>query len=95
MCASALRQIGIRKVYFGCSNDKFGGCGGVLNIHEGDKVDGGGGYEVVGGIYSSSAVAKLRERYFLGRTEGPLSLPASKGRRDLKTDNLPIDVDIL
>ena len=79
MCASALSQIGIRKVYFGCSNDLFGGCGSVLKIHEGDKVDGGGRYEVVGGIYSSNAVAKLRELYVQGRTEEPLSPLARKG----------------
>lgn len=33
MCASALRQLGIRGVYFGCFNDRFGGTGGVLKIH--------------------------------------------------------------
>lgn len=33
MCAAALRQYGIRAVYFGCHNDKFGGTGGVMNIH--------------------------------------------------------------
>ncbi|KAI8636573.1 cytidine deaminase-like protein [Parasitella parasitica] len=33
MCASALRQIGIRHVYFGCGNDKFGGNGSVFNIN--------------------------------------------------------------
>ncbi|KAI9826148.1 MAG: tRNA(adenine34) deaminase [Thelocarpon impressellum] len=33
MCASALRQYGIRSVYFGCANDRFGGTGGVLSIH--------------------------------------------------------------
>lgn len=33
MCASALRQYGIRTVYYGCSNDRFGGTGSVLSIH--------------------------------------------------------------
>lgn len=33
MCSSALRQVGIKKVYFGCSNERFGGCGGVVSIH--------------------------------------------------------------
>ena len=33
MCASLLRQMGIRKVYFGAVNDKFGGTGGVFSIH--------------------------------------------------------------
>jgi tRNA-specific adenosine deaminase 2 len=36
MCASLLRQIGVRKVYFGAQNEKFGGTGGVLNIHSGN-----------------------------------------------------------
>jgi len=34
MCASALRQLGIREVYFGCMNQRFGGCGGVLGVNE-------------------------------------------------------------
>ena len=33
MCASLLRQFGVRRVFFGASNEKFGGTGGVLNIH--------------------------------------------------------------
>ncbi|KAK1758318.1 putative tRNA-specific adenosine deaminase [Echria macrotheca] len=33
MCASLLRQLRIRKVYFGAVNDKFGGTGGVFRIH--------------------------------------------------------------
>ncbi|KAK0753654.1 hypothetical protein B0T18DRAFT_20465 [Schizothecium vesticola] len=34
MCASLLRQLGIKKVFFGAVNDKFGGTGGVLRIHK-------------------------------------------------------------
>jgi tRNA(Arg) A34 adenosine deaminase TadA len=33
MCASLLRQLRIRKVFFGAVNDKFGGTGGVFRIH--------------------------------------------------------------
>ncbi|KAI9648955.1 tRNA(adenine34) deaminase [Ciborinia camelliae] len=41
MCASLLQQFGIRKVWYGAVNDKFGGNGGVLNIHVGNgKFDG-------------------------------------------------------
>ncbi|PBP26619.1 tRNA-specific adenosine deaminase subunit TAD2 [Diplocarpon rosae] len=32
MCASLLRQFGVRRVFFGGINEKFGGTGGVLNI---------------------------------------------------------------
>lgn len=34
MCASALRQVGIKEVYYGCGNDRFGGCGSVLGVNE-------------------------------------------------------------
>ncbi|KAI1101443.1 cytidine deaminase-like protein [Jackrogersella minutella] len=37
MCASFLRQTGIKKVYFGAVNDKFGGTGGVFKIHQNSK----------------------------------------------------------
>ena len=34
MCAFALRLIGLCNVVFGCRNDRFGGCGSVLDVHE-------------------------------------------------------------
>lgn len=33
MCASALRQMGIKEVFYGCENDRFGGCGSVLGVN--------------------------------------------------------------
>ena len=35
MCAEALALIKIRKVYFGCYNERFGGNGSVIKINEG------------------------------------------------------------
>ncbi|CAK9158318.1 unnamed protein product [Ilex paraguariensis] len=32
-CAAALSTIGIKEVYYGCANDKFGGCGSILSLH--------------------------------------------------------------
>lgn len=34
MCASALRQLGIKEVFYGCGNDRFGGCGSVLGVND-------------------------------------------------------------
>uniref|UniRef100_A0A6B2LLF3 CMP/dCMP-type deaminase domain-containing protein n=1 Tax=Arcella intermedia TaxID=1963864 RepID=A0A6B2LLF3_9EUKA len=34
MCAYGLLLAGIRNVVFGCSNQRFGGCGSVLPIHQ-------------------------------------------------------------
>ena len=33
MCAAALRQVGIKEVYYGCSNDRFGGNGSIYKLH--------------------------------------------------------------
>ena len=41
MCAHALNIVGVKNVYFGQYNDKFGGCGSVLNAYK---------YEWEGGI---------------------------------------------
>ena len=35
MCAAALRDMKIKTVVFGCSNDRFGGCGSILSVHNG------------------------------------------------------------
>jgi tRNA-specific adenosine deaminase 2 len=34
MCAGALALIGIGEVLFGCYNDKFGGAGSILDVHQ-------------------------------------------------------------
>ncbi|XP_040374357.1 tRNA-specific adenosine deaminase TAD2 isoform X3 [Rosa chinensis] len=33
MCAAALSIVGIKEVFYGCANDKFGGCGSILSLH--------------------------------------------------------------
>jgi tRNA-specific adenosine deaminase 2 len=42
MCAAALAQVGIGMVCFGCRNERFGGCGSVMNLHGSDSDDEGG-----------------------------------------------------
>lgn len=56
MCASALAQVGIRRVIFGCKNDKFGGCGSILNLHEGQ-------YDVIEGNCKDEAIAIFQSFY--------------------------------
>lgn len=34
MCAGALSLLGFERVYYGCANDKFGGNGSILSIHQ-------------------------------------------------------------
>ena len=38
MCAAALRHVRIGRVVYGCANDKFGGCGSILHLHQRDDI---------------------------------------------------------
>ena len=53
MCAFGLRQLGVRRVVFGCRNDKFGGCGSVLSVHD----------DALGDAPAFSAVSASRSQY--------------------------------
>jgi tRNA-specific adenosine deaminase 2 len=97
MCASLLRQFGVRNVFFGASNEKFGGCGGVLNIHVGngasDREDEGeedrrrrheGDYEVSGGWLREEAILMLRRFYVQENGRAPEPKRRGKEERVLK-----------
>jgi len=68
MCASLLRQLGIRKVYFGAANERFGGAGGVMDIHDCEAVD--PPYEVSGGWLREEAIVMLRRFYVQENEKG-------------------------
>ena len=72
MCASALRQFGIRSVYFGCLNDRFGGTGGVMTVHMDDSVD--PAYPVYGGLFREEAIMLLRRFYVQENDKGEFSI---------------------
>lgn len=82
MCASALRQLNIRKVIFGCHNDRFGGCGGVFSLHNDVWKTKDDGYEVLAGVNRREAIMLLRRFYLLENDTAPK--PALKSSRVLK-----------
>ncbi|KAK1414522.1 hypothetical protein QVD17_30268 [Tagetes erecta] len=72
MCASALSFLGIKEVYYGCANDKFGGCGSILSLHTTSCEEvGGKSYKCTGGIMAEEAVALFRNFYELGNPNAP------------------------
>eukprot|EP00250_Pteridium_aquilinum_P013804 c21584_g1_i1 orf=537-1127(-) len=80
MCAAALSILGIGKVFYGCGNDRFGGCGSVLAIHSDGCGPCGGSlpadYKIqsiqcVGGLLAEDAVALLRGFYEQGNPNAP------------------------
>lgn len=72
MCASALAQLGVRRVYYGCRNDKFGGCGSILAVHEGH-------FECVEGCGKREAVALFR-RFYARHNDRTVETPLAKRR---------------
>jgi tRNA-specific adenosine deaminase 2 len=87
MCASMLRQYGVRAVYFGCWNDRFGGAGGVLSVHAGAGVD--PPLQVHGGIFREEAIMLLRRFYVQENDKAPE--PKQKKLRELKTEIVPLE----
>ncbi|XAR67018.1 tRNA(adenine(34)) deaminase [Bertholletia excelsa] len=77
MCASALSILGIKEVYYGCANDKFGGCGSILSLHSrsSEALTSSGaqhkGFKCTGGIMASEAVSLLRSFYEQGNPNAP------------------------
>lgn len=63
MCASALKLANIKTWVYGCSNERFGGCGSVLNIHK-DKSEGNQNeVTVIKGIQEDLAIKLLQSFY--------------------------------
>lgn len=72
MCAAALSILGIKEVYYGCPNDKFGGCGSILSLHStGSGFQPRKGFKCQGGIMASEAVSLLQTFYEQGNPNAP------------------------
>jgi tRNA-specific adenosine deaminase 2 len=73
MCAAALARVGIAKVYFGCHNDKFGGTGSIMSLHEdGAPVPSfARPYTCYSGLLKNQAVSLLQRFYEMGNPHAP------------------------
>ncbi|XP_074350444.1 tRNA-specific adenosine deaminase TAD2-like [Apium graveolens] len=78
MCAAALSILGIKEVFYGCANDKSGGCGSILAMHTSqpewstrDRVSNRKGFKCTGGIMASEAISLLRSFYERGNPNAP------------------------
>ena len=78
MCISALLFHKIKKIFYGCSNERFGGCGGVLSIHRSNPFN--PDIEISAGHQKERAIALLRSFY---ETENK-NCPELKRRKKLK-----------
>ena len=92
MCAAALAKLGVRKVYFGCHNDRFGGNGSILSVHQdaypsssSSDVQHGATYHpypVEAGLLKDEAIALFQRFYTMENQRAP---EAKRKRRPEKT----------
>eukprot|EP00892_Ulva_mutabilis_P008078 jgi/Ulvmu1/5642/UM231_0005.1 len=97
MCAGALALLGIASATYGCSNDKFGGTGSILSVHEtGCGGCGGTGsmstYPSRGGLCAEDAVDLLRAFYVAGNPAAPQPhrAPRHDLLEELRKGNVPV-----
>lgn len=78
MCAAALRLLRIPLVVFGCSNERFGGCGSVLDVSSARLPDTGSSFKCVSGLRAEEAVEMLKAFY---KQENP-NAPKPRSRKE-------------
>ena len=84
MCAGALSLLCFQSVTYGCPNDKFGGNGSIVPVHDlgcggcrassssqADESSGAGGtYVARSGLYAQEAIKLLQDFYIAGNPNG-------------------------
>ncbi|XP_003971488.2 tRNA-specific adenosine deaminase 2 [Takifugu rubripes] len=78
MCAAALRLLNIPTVVYGCRNERFGGCGSILDVSSADLPQTGNTFKCVSGHRAGEAVEMLKTFY---KQENP-NAPKPKTRKD-------------
>ena len=89
MCASALSILNIKKVFYGCSNKKFGGNGSILSLNN----ENGFGFNLIpknfrfsylskGGFHKNDAINLLKNFYEKGNNKLPVNKRARKVEND-------------
>lgn len=57
-----MARVGIRRVFYGCKNDRFGGCGSILHLHLPTAIKSKShlGYPIISGLLEKEAIHLLR-----------------------------------
>ena len=85
MCAAALRISGLTRVVYGCVNDRFGGCGSVLNIAR-DPLPDMLPLECEAGLESAEAMRLLKLFYTNTNPNAPKPKDKSKKQKITTSD---------
>lgn len=78
MCAAAIAKVGVKRVVFGCHNDRFGGNGSILPIHNNAQYN-TQCYDVVTGVLKEEAVELFQRFYESENRRAPEAKRRKKG----------------
>lgn len=81
MCAGALHNLHLKQLTYGCQNDRFGGCGTVLDT--GLLAD--NPCKVVGGVRSQEAMQLLKDFYKGTNPNAPVPNVKKKSGRNAES----------
>jgi tRNA-specific adenosine deaminase 2 len=71
MCAAALAKLNIARVYFGCSNDRFGGNGSILHVHSDAQRYGLHRYPIEKGLLEKETIEIFQTFYTTENRRAP------------------------
>lgn len=77
MCAAALSLVGIGRVYFGCRNERFGGNGSILSVHQEAERLSQHSYPIEEGLLKDEAI-EIFQRFYMSENR---RAPEQKRRR--------------
>jgi tRNA-specific adenosine deaminase 2 len=77
MCMSALYNLKIKEIFFGCKNDRFGGST-VVNVADFIKVQ----TKVQGGIFEDEAMDLLKQFYQMENPSAPISAKSKQKKNE-------------
>ena len=90
MCASYLRQLGLKNVIYGCGNDRFGGAGTILPLHNDPKLP-HKPLTCIDGICRTEAIQLLRNFYIQENESAPT--PKLKKNKDIDDKVFPPNIN--
>ena len=82
MCAAAISRVGVKTVYFGCKNERFGGNGSILKVHEG--LCGVNKYDAISGLLHEKAINLFQRFYSTENRRAP------DNKRKRKSDRVKV-----
>jgi tRNA-specific adenosine deaminase 2 len=83
MCAAAIAKMKIKRVFFGCGNDRFGGNGSILSVHS-DPNSVSHKYRVRSGLLKDEAVEVFQRFY---ETENRRAPEVKRWKKNPTADN--------